>query len=797
MVLLAAGMYLSLAAGTAGAAPQAAPAQAKAVDGKAVLDKYCVTCHNDRLKTAGLSLAQVDFQDVGKHSDALERVVRKLQAASMPPPGAPRPDKATYLATSAWLTGSLDRAAAAVPNAGRVEGLHRLNRAEYRNVMRDLLGVEGLDVDQMLPSDDASYGFDNIAGTLGISPTHLERYLAAARKVARIAVGDTTIPAYGETEMIPNDLSQDMQREELPMGTRGGRLVRRYFPVDGEYLLRFQTVTGVLTSEDEPNFVEVTVDGARVFYKQVEQRKAIGNDDEASTNYEVRLAIKAGPRDVGIAFLETTLAQPEDIIQPYLRPPGVSTFKHARLGGYAGSNVALLSFTGPVSVSGPGNSPSRRRIFLCSPAAAAEEAPCARRILSQLARRAYRRPVTPAEVTTLMGFYTTARADGDFDRGVRVALQRILTSPDFLFRVERQPVTAVAGKPYRISDLELASRLSFFLWSSIPDDQLLDLAGTNQLHQPAVLNAQVRRMLRDTRSTAFVENFAGQWLRLRNIKAAIPDTRMFPNFDDNLRIAFRRETELFFTSIIREDRSALDLIAADYSYLNERLARHYGVPNIYGSEFRKVTFSNGQRGGLLGQGSVLLATSQPNRTSPVVRGKWILENLLGAPPPSPPANVPALEDTPVQGTLRQRMEQHRKNPVCAACHKVMDPLGFALENYDPVGAWRTHEGATAVDAEGAMPDGTVFTGASGLRASLVTQPDIFLTALTEKMMIYATGRGMEGYDRPALRAIVRKASASNYRFSSFMLGIVNSLPFQMRQAEPRPAPSPTTTAARR
>ena len=797
MVLLAGGLCLALTPATAGAAPQGAPAQAQPVDGTAVLEKYCVTCHNDRLKTAGLSLAQVDFQDVGKHSDALERVVRKLQAASMPPPGAPRPDKATYRATSAWLTGSLDRAAAAAPNAGRVEGLHRLNRAEYRNVMRDLLGVEGLDVDQMLPSDDASYGFDNIAGTLGISPTHLERYLAAARKVARIAVGDTTIPAYGETDMIPNDLSQDMQFEELPMGTRGGRLVRRYFPVDGEYLLRFQTVTGVGTSEDEPNFVEVTVDGERVFYKQVEQRKAIGNDDEASTNYEVRLAIKAGLREVGIAFLETTLAQPEDIIQPYLRPPGVSTFKHARLGGYAGSNVALMSFTGPVSVSGPGNSPSRRKIFVCRPASAAEEAPCARRILSQLARRAYRRPVMSAEVNTLMGFYTPARAEGDFDRGIRVALQRVLTSPDFLFRVERQPATAVAGTPYRIGDLELASRLSFFLWSSIPDDQLLNLAVTNQLHLPAVLNGQVRRMLKDPRSTAFVENFAGQWLRLRNIKAAIPDTRMFPNFDDNLRIAFRRETELFFTSIIREDRSALDLLAADYSFLNERLARHYGVPNIYGSEFRKVTFSNGQRGGLLGQGSVLLATSQANRTSPVVRGKWILENLLGAPPPSPPANVPSLEDTPVQGTLRQRMEQHRKNPVCASCHKVMDPLGFALENYDPVGAWRTHEGATAVDVEGAMPDGTVFTGAAGLRKALMTQPDIFLTALTEKMMIYATGRGMEGYDRPALRAIVRKAQANNYRFSTLILGIVNSLPFQMRQAEPRTSPSPTTTAARR
>ncbi len=786
-----------LLAVTASAATQTAPAAGAAVDGKAVLDKYCVTCHNDRLKTAGLSLAQVDFGDIGKHSDALERVVRKLQAASMPPPGAPRPDKATYLATSAWLTERLDRAAAAKPNAGRVEGMHRLNRAEYRNVIRDLLGVEGLAVDQMLPSDDASYGFDNIAGTLGISPTHLERYLAAARKVARIAVGDTTIPAYGETDMIPNDLSQDMQFEELPMGTRGGRLVRRYFPVDGEYLVRFQTVTGVGVSEDEPNFVEVTIDGKRVFYKQVEQRKAVGNDDEASTNYEVRLPIKAGLREVAVTFLETTVAQPEDIIQPYLRPPGVSTFKHARLGGYAGSNIALMSFTGPVSVSGPGDSPSRRKIFVCRPTTAATEAPCARRILSQLARRAYRRPVNPAEVDTLMGFYKTARADGDFDRGIRVALQRILTSPDFIFRVEQQPATAVAGKPYRISDIELASRLSFFLWSSIPDEPLLELAATDRLHLPTVLNGQVRRMLRDSRSSAFVENFAGQWLRLRNLKAAIPDTRMFPNFDDNLRIAFRRETELFFTSIIREDRSVLDLIGADYSYLNERLARHYGIPEIYGSEFRRVTFTNGQRGGLLGQGSVLLATSQPNRTSPVVRGKWILENLLGAPPPSPPANVPSLEETPVQGTLRQRMEQHRKNPVCAACHKVMDPLGFALENYDPVGAWRTHEGATAVDSEGAMPDGTVFKGASGLRQALMTQPEIFLTALSEKMMIYATGRGMEGYDRPALRLIVRKAAADNYRFSSFILGIVNSLPFQMRQAESRPAPSPVTTAARR
>jgi len=775
----------------------AAQAPAPAPVGKAVIDKYCVTCHNDRLKTAGLSLAQVDFDDVGKHSDALERVVRKLQAASMPPPGVPRPDKATYLATSAWLTGKLDRAAAAAPNAGRVEGLHRLNRAEYRNVIRDLLGVEGLAVEQMLPSDDASYGFDNVAGALGISPTHLERYLAAARKVARIAVGDVTIPAYGETEMIPNDLSQDMQFEELPMGTRGGHLVRRYFPVDGEYLLKFQTVTGVGVSEDEPNFVDVTLDGQRVFYTQVEQRKAIGNDDEASTNYEVRLAVKAGLREVGITFVETTLAQPEDVIQPYLRPPGVSTFKHARLGGYAGSNVALLSFTGPLSVSGPGDSPSRRRIFICRPASAAQEAPCARRILSRLARQAYRRPVTAAEVDTLTGFYKTGRAEGDFDRGIRVALQRILTSPDFLFRVEQQPASAVPGKPYRISDIELASRLSFFLWSSIPDDQLINLATANQLHQPATLQAQVRRMMRDPRSSAFVENFAGQWLRLRNLKAAIPDTRLFPNFDDNIRIAFRRETELFFASVIAEDRSALDLIGADYSFLNERLARHYGVPNIYGSEFRRVTFPDGRRGGLLGQGSVLLATSQPNRTSPVVRGKWILENLLGAPPPSPPANVPSLEDTPVQGTLRQRMEQHRKNPVCAACHKVMDPLGFALENYDPVGAWRTHEGATPVDAEGAMPDGTVFSGAAGLRKALLTQPDLFLTALTEKMMIYATGRGLEGYDRPALRAIVRNAAANQYRFSAFISGIVNSLPFQMRQAEPRPVTSPVTTAARR
>lgn len=792
--LIVGGMLAGGSSASAAAPPVATPLTA--VDAKATIDKYCVTCHNDRMKTAGLSLAKVDFANLGASAAPLEKVIRKLHAASMPPVGSPRPEKGVYKSLAGFFERELDAAATARPNAGRTEGLHRLNRVEYRNAIRDLLALEGMDIDQMLPTDDASYGFDNIAGVLGMSPTHLERYLSAARKISRAAVGDVTIPAYGETTMVPPDLSQDGQLDGFPVGTRGGSRVRRYFPVDGEYLIRFQTVTGYGVSEDEPNFVEATIDGERVFYEKVKQIKAVGNDDEATTTYEVRVPVKGGLRDVVVTFLETTVAQPEDILAPYQRPPSVSLFKHARLGGYAGPYVAMVSFTGPLKATGPGDTPSRRRIFVCRPTGKADEAPCARRILGTVAKRAYRRPVTAGEVDALMVFYKSGASTGGFEKGVRVALQRVLSSPDFLFRVERQPATAKVGAPYRLTDLELASRLSFFLWSSIPDDTLLNLASAGRLREPGMLNRQVKRMLADPKADALVANFGGQWMRLRNVKVALPDTRMFPDFDENLRLSFQRETELFFSSIIKEDRNAVELLSADYTFLNERLARHYGIPGIYGSEFRRVTVKDGRRGGLLGQGSILTVTSQANRTSPVVRGKWVLENLLGAPPPAPPANVPSLDATPVKGTLRQRMEQHRRNPVCASCHKVMDPLGFALENFDPTGAWRTHENGNPVDAEGSTPDGSTFQGVAGLRTALVADPSVFLNALTEKLMIYALGRGLEGYDSPAVRTVVRDAEKNGYRFSSFILGIVNSTPFQMRQAD-APSPVPALTTASR
>ena len=764
-------------------------------EAEATVKTYCIRCHNDRLKTAGLSLEQVDLHNVSASAPTLEKVVRKLRVGTMPPTGVPRPDRATYERLNDWFQAELDRAAAAHPNAGRTEGLHRLNRAEYQNVIRDLLGIEGLEIVEMLPIDDASYGFDNIAGVLAMSPTHVDRYVAAARKLSRLAVGEMSIVPYGETVVLPLDLSQDQRVESLPFGTRGGVSVRRYFPLDAEYLLKFESVDGYGVSVDEANFVEVSVDGKRVLYEEVVQGEGGSTDnvEEANSQYEIRLPIKAGKRTITITFLETTLAQAEDLLQPYLRPPTVSTFTHARLGGYAGPYVSVVSFLGPFNPASPGDSPSRRRIFVCSPASVSEEVPCARRIISSLARRAYRRPVNDLDVNALLESYREGHASGGFERGIRVALERMLSSPDFLFRIERQPPDARPDTPYAVSDVELASRLSFFLWSSMPDDELIDLAAAGQLHDVDVLEQQARRMLKDPRAEALVDNFAGQWLRLRNLSAVLPDTRMFPNFDENLRRALRRETELFVGSIINEDRSALDLIGADYTFVNERLARHYGMPNVYGSEFRRVAVTDGRRGGLLGHGSILVATAQPNRTSPVVRGKWILESLLAAPPPAAPPNVPPLEDTPGGETLRQRMEQHRRNPVCATCHTMMDPLGFALENFDAVGAWRTHENGLPVDAEGAMPDGTTFNGVAGLRQALLATPDAFINALVEKLMTYALGRGMEWYDAPAVRSVVREAVGADYRFSMIVLGIVNSVPFRMRQAEAMDV-APVTTA---
>ena len=772
-------LFVSAGPASAGQAPVSS-----AEDARAVLDRYCVRCHSDRLTTAGVSLETVDLDDVGAHAETLEKAVRKLRAGAMPPAGNPRPEPAEYAAFRGWLEAALDREAVNRPTPGRTEGLHRLNRAEYANVVRDLLALEGLDYTTLLPRDDASYGFDNIAGVLGITSTHLDQYLSAARTISRIAVGDVTLPPDGETYIVPPDLSQDYRFEELPFGTRGGTLISRYFPVDADYVIRFQAFTGIGNSEAEPNFIEVSVDGERVFIERMKQtpiqHTITGADVQANTDWELRVPIKAGVRDVAVTFVKTTSGQLESYLKPFLRPPGISSQRLTRMGGNAGPYVGQVSFTGPFDTTGPGDTASRARIFSCLPADAAAEESCAREITSTLARRAYRRPVSDADISGLMRFYRRGRAGGGFETGIQMALERLLASPDFLFRIAEDPVDLAPGDTYRVSDVELASRLSFFIWSSIPDDELLDLAEQGRLSDPDVLEAQTRRMLADEKADALVENFAGQWLRLRNVAGFEPIAFMFPDFDDNLRRSMRRETELLFETIMREDRSVVEFLDADYTFVNERLARHYGIPHVNGSHFRRIEVTDENRRGILGHGSLLTVTSQSNRTSPVTRGKWVLENLLGAPPPIPPADVPPLEATEVTGTLRQRIEQHRRNPVCASCHKVMDPLGFALENFNPVGKWRIEDAGTPVDATGQMPDGSPFDGVIGLREALLERSDVFVATLAEKLLVYALGRGLEFYDAPAVRGITAAASRQDNSFSSLVLGIVNSAPFRMR-----------------
>ena len=771
-------------------AGQAPPAVSSADDARAILDRYCVGCHSDRLQAAGLTLQSVDLASPAAHAETLEKAIVKLRLGSMPPAGRRRPEPAVYSSLAGWLETEIDREAVARPDPGRTESLHRLNRTEYANVIRDLLDLEGLNFATLLPSDDRSYGFDNVAGALGMTPTHLERYLDAARQISRIAVGDTSLPPGGETFILPPDLSQDDRFEQLPFGTRGGTLVRSYFPADGDYIIRFQAFTGVGLSEEEPNFIELSVDGERVFFEEMAQtpiRKTIsGADIQSNTDWEIRVPINAGLRDVAVTFVKTTSGQLEDLLQPFLRPPGISSFRLTRMGGYSGPYIGQLSFTGPFDVTGPGDTPSRRRIFTCRPSGPADpgEEQCARSILSSLARRAYRRPMTDADLDLLLGFYRAGRRDGGFERGIQVALERLLASPDFLFRVVEDPRDSAPGAVYEITDLELASRLSFFLWSSIPDDELLEVASRGELQDEAVLVEQTRRMLADPRSASLITNFAGQWLRLRNLPGIDRDAHLFPDFDDNLRRAMRRETELLLETIAREDRSMLELLAADYTFVNERLARHYGIPNVAGSHFRRVPVTDPNRRGILGHASILTVTSQSNRTSPVTRGKWILENLLGAPPPAPPDEVPGLEETRLEGTLRERMVQHRRNPVCAACHQAMDPLGFSLENFSPLGEWRTVDAGFPVDAGGAMPDGiTTFEGVSGLRRALLDKSDVFISTLTEKLLIYALGRGIEYYDKPTVRDIGRQAARHDYRFSALIEGIVTSAPFRMRTAD--------------
>jgi hypothetical protein len=749
---------------------------------RAILDRYCLTCHNERLKTGGLALEASSAKTPGENPALWEKVVRKLRARYMPPAGLPRPDESAYNSAVSSLAASLDSAAAAKPNPGRTDTFRRLNRTEYQNAIRDLLAVE-VDVASLLPGDESSHGFDNV--TVGnLSPTLLERYLSAAQKISRLAVGIPTRSPGGHTILIPPDLTQEDQFDKLPLGTRGGALVPYTFPLDAEYQIqirlardRNEHVEGLTESHE----VELMLDGERVQLFTVKPPPP-GNDHHAvDKDLDIRIPVKAGPHVLGVAFPKKTSVLLETERQPYQAHFNMD--RHPRI------QPALysVSITGPYQAKGPGDTPSRRRIFVCAPAKPGEEEGCAKRILATLMRRAYRRPITDADLQVPLKFYRDARTDGGFETGIEMALRAVLVSPEFLFRIEPDPAGVAPNTAYGISDLELASRLSFFLWSSIPDDELLEAAIRGKLKAPAVLEQQVRRMLADARSRALVSNFAEQWLYLRNLASATPDMRLFPDFDDNLRQAFRQETELFFESIMREDRNVLDLLRANYTFVNERLAKHYGIPNVYGSRFRRITFGEDSvRGGLLRQGSVLTVTSYATRTSPVIRGKWILANILGAPPPPPLPAVPALKENSGGGktlSMRERMAEHRDNPACSGCHQLMDPVGFSLENYDAVGRWRTAEGGAPIDASGGLPGGSKFEGVSGLQRALLSRPEIFLTTFTEKLLTYALGRGVEYYDAPAVREVVRQARTKDFRFSSFILGIVSSTPFQMRRAQ--------------
>ncbi|HUC75984.1 MAG TPA: DUF1592 domain-containing protein [Vicinamibacterales bacterium] len=737
---------------------------------------YCLTCHNDRLKTAGLSLQNVGMADIPEHAPVWEKVARKLRSGEMPPPSVQaRPDGPTAKAFATYLEASLDQAAIAHPEPGRAP-VHRLNREEYSNAVRDLLGVD-VRPGAWLPVDDSGYGFDNVAAVLSTSPALLDRYLSAAYKVSRLAVGDLTMKPVEEIYDAKRDPLKGSRNErlndELPFDSRGGIVVAFYFPVDADYVFKVRFL-------------------------------GVQADEETETDpYQVRIAVKAGLHTVGVTSPRENLKPERDA------PPGgagaavgrasdteIPSPVDLRLNGTRlkrfdvmarTPEVSKLVIGGPYEPTGHGDTPSRRKIFGCRPARPAQEPACARTILKALAHRAFRRPVTNADLQPLYGFYEKARATGDFENGIQAAIEAMLVSPEFLFRIEQDPRGSLPGTPHRITDVELASRLSFFLWSTMPDDELLDLAERGGLSEPSALERQVRRMLDDPRADALVSNFAGQWLQLRTIATLRPDPVILP-FDEALRQAFLTETTLFVSSIFREDRSLLDLLDGDYTFLNQRLAEHYGIPRVYGSQFRRVTLTDPNRRGLLGQGSVLTVTSYPNRTSVVQRGKWILENLLGTPPPPPPPDVPELKAAPHGKplSLREQMQEHRSNPTCAACHARMDPIGFALENYDAVGQWRTKDAGAPIDASGRLPDGTEFTGPDGLRQLLMTKyRDDFVRTATEKLLTYALGRGIEYYDGPTIRSIDRDAARDNYRMSSLILAVVKSAPFQMRRA---PAP---------
>jgi hypothetical protein len=782
----------------AAASPQSVSSvQSGGSDVRAQLDRYCVSCHNQRLKTAGLELDRLDPGAAGQQAETWEKVVRKLRSGAMPPAGSRRPDQAGYAALTNALESALDAAAARAPNPGR-PSVHRLNRAEYANAVRDLLGVS-INPRTYLPADDSGYGFDNIADVLSVSPGLLDRYLAAAGRIARLAVADPSIrPDVAKYRVPMYYVQEDRAGEELPFGSRGGLAVHHHFPADGEYVVKvvLQRIAGdVVRGIGKPRRLEVRLDRARVKEFTLGGRGMAGAQDATrapDADLEVRFTAKAGTRLIAAAFVKEPMLD-EGVFQPRLP---IASFAYW-------TKIDTEPAIDTIEIRGPYNATSAtdirpwQNVFVCRPASAQEEGSCARTILSTLARRAYRRPIGDNDVASLMRFYQAGREKADFDAGIAWAIERILVDPEFLFRIERPPANVAPGTTYVLSDLELASRLSFFLWSSVPDDELLRTATEGRLKDPRTLQQQIARLLADERSHALVENFAGQWLWQRNLRTHAPDTNIFPEFDDNLREAFQTETQLFLQSQLRDDRPVTELLTADYTFVNERLARHYGFEGVYGSHFRRISQPDLRRAGLLGQGSVLTVTSYAHRTSPVVRGKWLLENILGAPPPPPPANIPALRENDEKGkptSVRERLEEHRNNPICSSCHARMDPLGFALENFDATGKWRTvGEGGTGIDPSGTLPDGTRFNGPAEFRAALVAHREEFVATVIEKLLTYAIGRGVEYYDMPEVRMILKSATAKENRWSALILGVVSSTPFRM-SVVPQPAQA---TQARR
>ena len=812
--------------------PRPAAPQAATAPSADTLNKYCATCHNEKVRAGGFALEKLNAEAPGADAAAWEKVVRKLRTGAMPPAGRPRPDAATYDAVASHFESKLDAAAKINPEPGRLPLFHRLTRTEYKNAIRDLLGLEDLskdvDLDLLLPADNSSSGFDNIADLLFVSSTQLEQYLSAAQRLSAVAVGDQSLPPIVDVYRMSEQFNQEYQAEGAPFGTRGGAVIRTYLPLDGDYRIHIE----LADAPREPHQLEVVVDDERVRVISAElparagapEAESAGKEapaaaetvaeklDEIATEikinsvvnrrfeldrrnearrkalakgFDVDVPMKAGPRAIAVTFLKHTSAKGEALIRPRLRGRGQLPA------------IASITIRGPQTISGPGETPSRRRIFVCTPA----DAGCAKKILSSLARRAYRRPVSEADLQPLLSIYEAERSESGFEAGIKQGLERILVSPQFLFRIERQPAKAAAGSVYRISDLELASRLSFFLWSSIPDEELLELAVRGKLSNRTVLDQQVRRMLRDSRSEALATNFAAQWLYLRDVHAKTPSPRLFPDFDLSLRDAFERETTLFLESVFREDRSVIDLLRSNDTFMNERLAKHYGVPNVLGNNFRRVTYpeDNPRRGlGLLGHSSILTLTSYANRTSPVLRGKYVLGNLLGAPPAPPPPNIPALATENKESgkvlPMREALAQHRANPACAGCHAAMDPIGFAMDNFDALGRWRTVDASGAtIDPSGVLPDGTRFEGVAGLRQVLLSHPERFVSTLTENLLAYAVGRSLEYYDQPVIRTVVRDSAPRDYRFSELVLGIVNSPAFLNRKAEAQQA---GTTAAR-